>query len=387
MPDSFKSGIYVEEAARMTSIAAVPTATAGFVGVTAKSGFHGSCSDTPTCIENWEQFVEIFGRYTGSAPHMAPAVYSFFVNGGKRCYILSVADESDESLIGTEHNGTSSGLQAFNALREIQIVVIPGATSQRVQQALIDHCETLGDRICILDSRRGDDLQGVIEQRSKLVSEKGYGALYYPWIRMEIEKEGSDGTLVIKETVIPPSGAIAGIYARIDAERGVYKAPVNAAISHALALETNLSKTGQDTLRQNGINAIRSYVGRGIVIWGGQTLSTQAEWKPLHIRRLMICLEQSISRWLQWAAFETNGPELWGRVTLGVEDFLTRLWREGGLQGEKRDEAFFVTCDPTTMNRNDIEEGRLNLVVGIAPVKPAEYTVFKITQRIQPKGN
>ena len=392
MPSYLSPGVYIEEVETgLKPIEGVATGTAGFVGVTDKYGDNDLYRNRAIFISSWGDFVDKFGRYSETAPYMAPAVQSFFANGGERCYVLSVQSEDD--IIHT-------GLPALSELNEVNVIAAPGMVSKRVQQTLITQCESLPNRTCILDSAQGAGIEEVQQQREHLVSDKGYGALYFPWVKMSVEKEISLGNnhlfrlgsglivsrrgfkkkIVSEDIFVPPSGAIAGLYARVDRERGVHKAPANEVLRSAMELEYSVSTEEQEILNPKGINCIRSFPGRGIRVWGARTLSSDREWKYVNVRRLMNYLEASISEGTQWAVFEPNNEQLWVKVKQSVENFLLQAWRSGALMGSRPDEAFFVRCDRTTMTQNDIENAKVVVQIGVAPLKPAEFMIFTITQ-------
>jgi phage tail sheath protein FI len=270
-------------------------------------------------------------------------------------------------------------LQAFNEVDEINIVCIPGITSQTVQTAMISHCENLKDRFCVLDPVKDADMGAIQDQKDEVVSDKGYAALYYPWIKVSIETIENSKLKLIQD-FIPPSGYIAGIYARSDIERGVHKAPANEIIRGALEIKLAITKGEQDILNPLGINCIRAFPGRGIRIWGARTTASDPLWKYINVRRLLLYIEESIDEGTQWVVFEPNNEKLWGRVNATITQFLTRVWRDGALMGTKVEEAFFVKCDRTTMTQDDIDNGRLICMIGVAPVKPAEFVIFRIAQ-------
>lgn len=378
MPEYASPGVYIEEfEIGAKPIEGVSTSIAGFVGMAEKGDL-----DKPALITNWGQFVEQFGRYTDKAPFLAPAVYGFFANGGSTCYVVRVKDDAkDEDYVGTEAGGPGkrTGLQAFNEIDEITIVCIPGITSETVQKAMITHCELMKDRFCILDPEKDADVDNIKAQKEKVVSGKGYAALYYPWIKVAIETLEKDKVKLVQDFV-PPSGYVAGIYARSDMERGVHKAPGNEIIRGALELKVPITTGEQNILNPLGINCIRSFPGRGIRVWGARTTSPDALWKYVNVRRLLLYIEESLEEGTQWVVFEPNNEKLWGRVKATVTEFLTRVWRDGALMGLKAEEAFFVKCDRTTMTQSDIDTGRLIVVVGVAPVKPAEFVIIRIAQ-------
>jgi len=377
MPEYLSPGVYVEEIEiGAKPIEGVSTSTVGFVGMAEKGDLN-----KPTLITNWGQFVDKFGRYTSESPYLAPAVYGFFANGGGRCYVVRVTDgATDGDYVGTDGGpGQRTGLQAFNEIDEVNIVCIPGVTSDTVQKAMITHCESMKDRFCILDPIEDADMTAIQNQKNDVVSERGYAALYYPWIKVAIETKENDKVKLIQD-FIPPSGYLAGIYARSDTERGVHKAPANEIIRGALDIKLPITKGEQDILNPLGIDCIRAFPGRGIRVWGARTTASDALWKYINVRRLFLFLEESIGEGTQWVVFEPNDEKLWARVKQTITQFLTRVWKDGALMGTTPEEAFFVKCDRTTMTQDDIDNGRIIILIGVAPVKPAEFVIFRIAQ-------
>jgi len=377
MPEYLTPGVYIEEFEMGAKpIEGVSTSTAGFVGMAETGDL-----DKPALITSWGQFVSKFGRYTTDKPYLAPSVYGFFANGGQRCFVVRVKDGADDGdYVGTDGGpGNRTGLQVFNEIDEVNIVCIPGITSKTVQTAMITHCESLRDRFCILDSKKDANMTDIQAQKNDVVSERGYAALYYPWIKVPIETVENNKIKLIQE-FIPSSGYIAGIYARSDTERGVHKAPANEIVRGALEIKLSITKGEQDILNPKGINCIRTFPGRGIRVWGARTTSSDALWKYINVRRLFLYIEESIEEGTQWVVFEPNDEKLWGRVRATITEFLTRVWRDGALMGAKAEEAFFVKCDRTTMTQDDIDNGRFICIIGIAPVKPAEFVIFRIAQ-------
>ncbi len=387
MPAYLTPGVYVEEAAlSQRTIEGVSTSTVGFVGITEHIKDNDFDNDTlidkPTLITSWRDFVKMFGRYNiNRAPYLPPAVKGFFDNGGRRCFVVRVKDwATDRDYIGTDNGiGKKTGLQAFIEVDEINILCIPGMTSSAVQQAMITHCETMRDRFCILDSQKDANPNAIAAQRGKLFSAGGYGAIYYPWIKVLIEIKENDKIELIQDFV-PPSGHIAGLYARTDCNRGVHKAPANVTVQGAMEIKGSIANGEQHILNPQGINCIRSFPGQGIRVWGARTLATDAKWRYVNVRRLFIFIEESIEEGTQWVVFEPNDEPTWARVRRSVSNFLTNVWRDGALQGSKPDLAFFVKCDRTTMTQTDIDNGKLIMEIGIAPVKPAEFVIFRIGQ-------
>jgi phage tail sheath protein FI len=306
--------------------------------------------------------------------------------------IYELADGNDgqrptaEAFRGDEDSETAlkRGLMALEDLEEISIVAAPGYSyalnfsdqdsSNRIQQInqhLITHCETMRYRVAVLDSPNNLALSGVRDYRSLIDNTRA--ALYYPWVRVLDPVSNS-------EISLPPSGFLTGIYARNDIQIGVHKAPANEVVRGAIGLETLINKGQQDVLNPLGINCIRFFEGRGIRVWGARTISSDPEWKYLNIRRYFVYLEASIDRATQWAVFEPNGERLWANVRRAVEGFLETEWREGRLAGAALEEAFFVRCDRSTMTQNDIDNGRMICLIGVSPLYPAEFVIFRIGQ-------
>ncbi len=273
-----------------------------------------------------------------------------------------------------------TGLAALAAIKEVSLLLAPDevndaiATNADITHALLDQCESLRDRFAVLSIQRGEsDVQTIEPPR-----DSSYGAVYYPWVRVLDAR-------IQSSLLIPPSGAMAAIYARTDAQRGIHKAPSNEIVRGIVdhdPLEYLVTAGQQNILNPRGINAIRDFRDghRGIRVWGARTMSSDPEWKYISVRRLVIFLEQSIDRGTQWVVFEPNGEPLWASVRQVVSDFLLSVWRSGALQGSTPDKAFFVRCDRTTMTQNDLDNGRLICLVGVAPIRPAEFVILRIGQ-------
>lgn len=292
---------------------------------------------------------------------------------------------------GVDATGAPTGatwqaaLDGLLALEDISIVAAPGASSfgapvpANVNQMLIGHAETRRSyRIAVLDTPPGLELDGVRALKGLIDSK--YAALYYPWVRIGNPLGGTDPTKPT-EIDVPPSGAVCGIYARSDVQRGVIKAPANETVTGAIGLQKNVRFGEQEVLNPLGVNCIRALPNRGIRVWGARTLSSDPEWKYVNIRRYFLYLEASIDRGTQWAVFEPNGEALWANVRETVSDFLYNEWLNGALLGTTPKEAFFVRCDRTTMSQNDLDNGRLICLIGVAAIKPAEFVIFRIGQK------
>ncbi|NEO47612.1 MAG: phage tail sheath family protein [Moorea sp. SIO4A3] len=415
MPQYLSPGVYVEEVPPSSRpIAGVATSVAGFIGIVPQSiqlpaeRVETTTDDTttvtlkvqektlpeagtPKLVTNWSQFVTTFADLVGDKTlegltevngtdfdanplnawsRFAQAVYGFFNNGGTRCYVIRISANTE----------LAAALNSFAAIDEITMVAIPGITSQAEQQAVIDHCENLLDRFAILDGQQNpttfdrDSIKGSTR-------DSNYAALYFPWITVfdpakQIVDPSSNGSIIL-----PPSGHMAGVYARVDGERGVFKAPANEVIRGALDLEYNLTRAEQDGLNPLGINIIRSFKGN-IKVWGARTLGgdDNGEYKYISTRRYFNFLRESIDEGTQFAVFEPNNLALWQRIKRTVGDFLLNQWRDGALFGATPEQAFFVKCDAETNPKEVREAGQVVALIGVAIVKPAEFVIFRIQQ-------
>ncbi|WP_341878113.1 phage tail sheath subtilisin-like domain-containing protein [Defluviitalea saccharophila] len=277
-------------------------------------------------------------------------------------------------FIGQDNGpGKRTGIQAFLENNEVSIMAVPGIVDPNVQLSLVAHCENLGSRFAILDiPRESKTVDDVLAHRD--IFDSHYAAMYHPWIISYDSLSKSNG-------VFPPSGAIAGIYARTDQERGVHKAPANEVIRGCVGLDCLYNKGEQDILNPKGVNLIRSFTGQGIRVWGARTCSSNSLWKYVNVRRLFIFIEESIKANTNWVVFEPNSPALWARVRRTIDIFLNNVWRSGALAGNGPSDAYYIEIGPNTMSQDDIDNGRLICVIGVAPVKPAEFVVFRITQK------
>jgi phage tail sheath protein FI len=321
-------------------------------------------------INSGSKLVNIVdGEMDSSVFPMIPTGFATYLQNGNDGEIPGDNDYKGNSDGGP---GKRTGIKALEDIDDISIVAVPGITSQDVQNELINHCEiVMKDRFAILDSGKGMDIKGIRAQRS--LYNTAYGAIYYPWLKIQDPITG-------KPADVPPCGHVTGIYARSDVQRGVHKAPANEVIQGITGLEVQINKGENDVLNSENINAIRAFPGRGIMVWGARTMSDNTLWKYINIRRLFLFIEESIEQNTQWVVFEPNNEKLWARVKLTINQFLTGVWRDGALMGTKEEEAFFIKCDRTTMTQDDLDNGRLIVEIGIAPVKPAEFVIFRIAQ-------
>lgn len=340
-------------------------------------------------INNWDEFCKQFAAGGGTSTHMAYAVFGFFNNGGTRCYCVNIGNS--DSLVGS-----GPGRQGIDLLEEydnIQIVIAPGFTGAHYAD-LYAHVMKCRDRFAIFDvplevpdfemlkkvftiDPESDADDGAPDSSSGLLPpkfERGRGAVYYPWIRIKDPLNPS------RTILAPPSGHMAGVYARVDGQRGIHKAPANEMIAGALGLSRRITPQEQAELNPLGVNCIREFGDRGILAWGARTLSKDPEWKYINVRRLFTWIEKSIEVGTQWVVFEPNNQSLWKRLAADVENFLKMVWRQGALMGGTPQEAFFVQCNNETNPPEAIDAGQLCIRIGIAPVKPAEFVIFRISQ-------
>lgn len=296
----------------------------------------------------------------------------------------SLPDLTMETFLGDATNRT--GLAAVEALEDVTIVVAPDVvatpsgkkldldTVKGVQMAMIDHCEKMGDRVAILDTPPDMTPMDVKDWRENVTGfDSSYATLYYPWI--EVNDVAANSTVTI-----PPSGYVAGIWARSDSERGVHKAPANENVRGSTRLAYTITRGEQDVLNPIGVNCIRAMPGTGIRVWGARTLTSNPSWRYLNVRRLFNFVEKSIELNTQWVVFEPNESKLWARLSRDVTAFLKIVWRSGALFGTTPTQAFYVKCDEELNPPESRDLGRLVVEIGLAPVKPAEFVIFRISQ-------
>jgi phage tail sheath protein FI len=417
MPNYLSPGVYVEEVpSTIQAITGVSTSTAAFIGIVpdlvhlvARNPDFDPTSSTsktfkfvdftvpaaakvPVLITNWSQFTASFGDLTGDSTktastgtpavdpgyqQLAQAVYGFFNNGGSRCYVARVTAEADIDAV----------LTAFAAIDEIALVCAPGEQSDSVRDKIVAHCAATGDRFAIFDGPQfeqdlttlthlaADTPPGVMPKKTDLA------AFYYPWITVfdpgtQLTNPDSGGA-----TPVAPSGHLAGIYARVDTQRGVFKSPANEVIRGALDVTHALSKADQDGLNPKGVNCIR-VLNENIYVWGARTIGgdANAELKYISVRRTLLFLRESIEQGTQWAVFEPNTPALWAKISRNITAFLTTVWRSGALFGTTAAEAFFVKCDAETNPAELRDVGQVVTEIGVAIARPAEFVIFRVSQ-------
>ncbi|MCB1676928.1 MAG: phage tail sheath family protein [Halioglobus sp.] len=404
MPKYRTPGVDVgQPGSRVRSIGGVSTSTVGFIGPC----HGGPVGSKPELLHSQSDFERIYGpgnplHFSDTAGpvhnYLSLAVRAFFQEGGTGCYVARVVNgiagpggdggqprPADYEGTATLVDGvmTKTGLRSFEELDDIAIVAAPGSSfacdsvggschAEAIAQALISHCEKMRYRTAVLDSVHGHDTGAVQAYRGRFDSQ--YAALYYPWI---VTADPLSGNSI----EVPPSGAVCGIYARVDRERGVHKAPANEVIRSATGLSVDIDRRQQAILNPLGINCLRYFGRRGYRIWGARTVSSDPEWKYINVRRHVAYLQHSIERGTRYAALENNGAGLWAAIRQSIGEFLDNEWRRGRFAGARPEEAFFVRCDRSTMTQHDIDTGRLVCEVGVAPVKPAEFVMFRIGQK------
>jgi phage tail sheath protein FI len=324
-----------------------------------------------------------------SVLNFVAAVNGFYDNGGGKCYVYLMGTRDLDVSI-RENQADKLGLYAFDDCDDIALHAAPGLSFSQ-QREMLEHCETRKDRFAVLD--------GPVVSSGDMdipASDKGYGALYVPWVKITkpswyVGEQTIDVTgpnrrklrrPVKNELAVPPSGHMCGVYARVDTERGVHKAPANEVVMGITGLTQNINAIEQGQYNDRGVNVIRVFKDRGTRIWGARTLATKSDpsWKYINVRRLFIMVEQSIMNGMQWAVFEPNDEGLWKKLQRDVRAYLMRVWRSGALFGATPEEAFYVKCDSETNPRYLIDAGQVNVQVGLSPVKPAEFVVFAIGQ-------
>src|SRR5262249_32779343 len=348
-----------------------------FDSVTTKKGKQ----NVATIVNAQSKLIQIEELTTAGTVEKRPAAGLVRLEGGD---ISQPARISPDDYVGDPADRTGfGGLEAVDAVTMVAVPDLMAAYQggqldldgvQAVQVAMAAHCEVMGDRVAILDPPPGLNAQQIREWRvDKAAYDSKFGTLYWPWIKVFDPLSGQN-------TFVPPSGHMAGVWARSDTMRGVHKAPANEVIRGAITLETNITRSEHDLLNPQGVNCIRAFPGRGIRVWGARTLSSDPAWRYLNVRRLFNFIEESVLAGTQWVVFEPNDLDLWQRIRRTISAFLLRVWRDGALFGATPEEAFYVKCDSETNPPDVVDAGQVVCEIGIAPVKPAEFVVFRIAQ-------
>jgi phage tail sheath protein FI len=336
---------------------------------------------------NFTEYKKAFGDFSidSNQSNLTHAVYGFFNNGGTRCYVVRVKQATNS--VNADAESLKKALDAFERVDDIAIVVAPGITDDTVRDAVVAHCRRTGNRFGIFDAPL-TPAEGKLESLTAIKAARGdmpkvtdYAAWYFPWIKVadpiaQYVPGSPDGRVAV-----PPSGHIAGVYARVDTERGVHKAPANEPILGALDVTRPLSKAEQDGLNPFGVNCIR-VLNNNILVWGARTIggNSNADLKYVNVRRTLLFLRESIDRGTQWVVFEPNTPALWQKITRNASAFLTNAWRGGALFGNTPQEAFYVKCDAETNPPEVRDRGEVVTEIGVAIVRPAEFVIFRLSQ-------
>jgi phage tail sheath protein FI len=349
-----------------------------FEGLTTKRGRQSAT----TVVNTQSKLIRL--EEAAGTPSERPAAGDVGLSGGAEAPPAAAPRLKPDDYVGSPADRTGfGGLEAIDPITMVCVPDLMAAFRQgmideegvkAVQLAMIAHCELMGDRVAILDTPPGLNAQQVRDWRVTTAGyDSKYAALYWPWVKVFDPSEG-------QAVFIPPSGHMAGIWGRNDDSRGVHKAPANEVVRGAVTLETQITKNEHDLLNPVGINCIRSFPGRGIRVWGARTISSDPAWRYLNIRRLFNYLEESILGGTQWAVFEPNDQALWAKMRRTISAFLVNEWRKGALFGLTPDEAFFVRCDDETNPAEGIDAGQVVCEIGVAPVKPAEFVIFRLSQ-------
>jgi phage tail sheath protein FI len=403
MPFFQTPDVYIVEERGPKTVQPVGTSVAAFLGLAPDASAH---PNEAVAVNSWTQFcAEFVSNDNPRSTFLSHAVNGFFNNGGSRCFIVNIPD--GDAIAGTDRPRT--GLKLLEEIDEVSIVGAPGRTDPASHEALLLYCEKAGNCVAICDPPedvKNTELLKIVETaaappKSKdkdkdagsgtpdataksaaagglrpRVSLGGFGTFYFPWLYVA-DAFNPKGDLV----AVPPCGHMAGIWARTDGKRGVHKAPANETVAGALNLKYRVTSPEQAELNSMGVNCIRFFSTEGMLVWGARTLAEESsEWRYLNVRRLVIMIEESIKRATRWVVFEPNDRTLWKTIRSEISGFLTAVHRDGALAGATPEEAFFVLCDETTNTPASIAMGQVNTVIGIAPVKPAEFVIFKIGQ-------
>jgi len=375
MPEYLAPGVYIEEiTGRTRSIEGVPTSTTAFVGATTDGPV-----DEPTRVASIVEFERVFGGLSHAAP-LTYAVSQFFANEGRDAFVVRVEDPRHVAEPG-------HGIHVLGADHDFQILVIPPLTADvDVPPATwAEAARVCQDRraIVLIDAPAAWEPGDIEAELATWELPRENAALYYPRVLVPDPLDGD------RPAPFAPSGAVAGVMARTDLARGVWKAPAGtgATVMGAIGVTPPVTEAEGRLLNPRGVNTLREFPGHGVVVWGARTLAGDdragSEWKYDNVRRLFLFLEASIDRGIQWAVFEPNDEPLWAQLRQAIGSFLFGLWSDGAFPANKPEDAYFVRCDRTTMTQDDIDNGRVICLVGVAPVKPAEFVIFRFSQQAQ----
>ena len=402
-------GVYVEPLSNTgpRPIESLAAAVLAMIGLYDPNASKTAEAGKPKLVTSWSEFANAYGELDKGPGYLHQTMYGYFLNGGRWAYIVGIPASPTPTAKSFE-----DGIATLEAQEDVTLLACPdvfathvaaapsaaGATKPAsgtggskpimadsdvttVQKKMIDHCAKMGDRIVILDIKPDLDVNDATAWRKNTNIDSQYATAYYPWIGVP-----KGGVLVAGNSdlpmFVPPSGHIAGVFARVDSERGVHKAPANEIIRGVSSLQYNVTRADQAILNPTpvSLNCIRAFPGQGIRIWGARTLSSDTQWRYVNVQRLVSNIEDSITDSIRWAVFEPNDQILWAAIKRDISAYLTQLWRQGALLGKTPAEAFYVKCDAETNPSEVIDAGQCVVEIGVAPVKPAEFVVVRISQ-------
>ncbi|MEO6803331.1 MAG: phage tail sheath C-terminal domain-containing protein [Granulicella sp.] len=385
-------GVYVEEVGTpATTIVSVDPSIAAFVG----SSLKGPVDAVSELLTSYADFVAVYGdvsdiTFCGPTAQMAInylalAARAFFDNGGRSLYISRVSAPDGTNSAPPTGDDYVRALQKLEEVSRVAVVAAPGGaiggvcnvdSVAPIHAALIAHVsQAKAYRFAVLDPPPGCSISDI--QAVRATVDSANAALYFPWVTIADPRENAAEKSTLN---VPPSGFICGIYSRVDHDEGVFKSIGSQQVIDALGFEHVVTLPENDLLNAQGINCLRTFTGRGNLVWGARTVSSDPEWKYVNVRRYLLYLEHSVDQGMQWVVFEPNNERTWASVLAAVSAFLYAQWRSGALMGVKAEEAFFVRCDRTTMSQSDIDKGQLVCLIGFAPLKAAEFVVIQISQ-------
>ena len=411
-------GIYIEESDSTPSpVESAPSAILGIIGFV-EADTPGFEDGQPVHVQSLRQFMDEFRDKLPKPSHLASAMIGYYQNGGKQAYVLPIKVKKGVAIDDKVLTSFSNVLDPLRNLEEITILIFPDLmllpkesneskeSVAGVQQRLIEHCSSMKNRIAILDTPDVDLSKSPVKDDSWYKKLKGdlvtqgsadsatpklnhsYGAVYYPWIKVPAGNTRVVSSASTPDTSgnnsepvsVPPSGHVAGIFARVDLDRGVHRAPANENVVGAVGTSQRVTRDAQANLNPLGVNCIRTFPGQGILVWGSRTLSEAEAWRYVNVRRLFCNIQDSIQRSTRWVVFEPNNSVLWAAIRRDLEAYLTTRWREGALFGKSPEQAFFVKCDEETNPKELREKGFCTVEVGLAAVRPAEFLIIRIGQ-------
>ena len=389
MPNYKHPGVYVEE---------IPGGSKPILGVaTSVTTFVGKATKGPVgkaeLVHSFDDYIRIYGDIASESDTMGLSVQAFFHNGGKSAYICRLAGEGSKPPSVSDFTAFYDNI--LRKIRDVSIIVVPGeywaqnGSDNPIISATLAHCEMMKNRMAIIDPPPDLELDQAITVKGLALPSSSYSVLYYPWVKITNPFYNAETNFNADRTLaIAPSSFAAGIWSRFDETRGVWKAPagIEAGLIGAVGLKYKIGDGEQDQYNSLGVNCIRNFPGVGYVFWGARTLATMAdtEWRYVPVRRTAIMIEQSIYEGTQWVVFEPNNHNLWSALRSNISSFMEGLFREGAFQGTKSSHAYFVRCGlGDTMTQGDIDAGQVIVIVGFAPLKPAEFVILRIRQKVK----